>query len=191
MRLSDLSGHRFTRLVAVSRVEGRAKTTWLCRCDCGEHVEVRRSNLISGNSKSCGCIVGKIACGWVNTPEYQAFKNAKNRCERAKDIRFLNYGGRGIKFRFKDMAEFIAAVGPRPSPDHSLDRKDLHGHYEAGNVRWATAKQQARNKTNNLMVMFRGETMPLKAACEAVGAPYKRAHARIRYQGWSVEMALS
>lgn len=180
MRARDLTGQKFASLTAVKRVAGAEKSTWLCSCDCGRTLEVRQGNLASGNSKSCGCRVPDVARGWVRTPEYTAFRNAKNRCERPQDVRFPLYGGRGIQFKFEDMAAFIAAVGPRPSAGHSLDRINPDGHYEAGNVRWATRAVQARNKSDSLLVKIDGVTRPLKDWCDQYGQPYKRVWERMR-----------
>lgn len=79
--------------------------------------------------------------------EYLAFQNAKYRCENPKNKSYPDYGQRGIKFSFSSFAEFFAEVGPRPSPEHSLDRfPNNDGNYEKGNIRWATRVEQASNK---------------------------------------------
>jgi hypothetical protein len=84
---------------------------------------------------------------WLaGTPENVAFHSAKARCSNPKHRDFARYGGRGVKFFFIDFQQFYQELGPRPSPDHSVDRKDNLGNYEPGNVRWATKSEQERNK---------------------------------------------
>jgi hypothetical protein len=85
---------------------------------------------------------------------------------------------------------FLADVGRKPSPKHSLDRIDVNGNYEPGNVRWATEQQQQRNRSTNRLITYGGTTRTLVEWAEAVGLPSKRIHARLA-KGWTVERALS
>ena len=79
------------------------------------------------------------------TPEYRAYHGAKCRCTNPNEPLWKYYGGRGIKFLFISFEEFFACVGPRPI-GMSLDRINNNGHYEPGNMRWATRSQQRRNR---------------------------------------------
>jgi hypothetical protein len=87
------------------------------------------------------------------------------------------------------MDDFIACVGPRPSPHHSLDRIDPDGNYEDGNVRWATKLVQARNKRKSIILTIGSETKHLKEWCEVFSRSYKLAFERMS-KGWSAEDAL-
>lgn len=78
--------------------------------------------------------------------EYRCFCAAKSRCTNKNGDSWKSYGGRGIEFRFGSVLELIAAIGPCPSEEHSLDRKDNDGHYEPGNVRWGTRQEQSANR---------------------------------------------
>lgn len=82
---------------------------------------------------------------WKPAPEYSAFYTARNRCRNPKDKAFPDYGGRGIKFLFSTMQEWLAEVGTKPSPDHCIDRINNDGNYEHGNLRWATRTESNRN----------------------------------------------
>lgn len=76
-----------------------------------------------------------------------AYLNAKSRCENHNLACWPNYGGRGIKFLFKSLDQWLAEIGLPPSELHSVDRfPNNDGNYEPGNVRWATAKEQRANQ---------------------------------------------
>lgn len=81
------------------------------------------------------------------TPERRAFNSARTRCNNPNTAVYSYYGGRGIEFRFTSFDEFFKELGNRPSDSHSLDRIDNDGHYEKGNVRWATKKEQIGNRS--------------------------------------------
>jgi hypothetical protein len=86
------------------------------------------------------CRDGKIS------PECQAYHRAKTRCRNPHVDAFKYYGARGIKFRFKTFREFLNEVGRKPSPEYVLDRIDNDGHYEIGNVKWATKSESSKNR---------------------------------------------
>jgi hypothetical protein len=163
--LKDISGQRFGRLQVLwgagRRVSsGRARIIWACQCDCSKIVYVLKNCLISCSQVSCGCYHSEIATGKVRhgytiggrTPEHRAYQGAKNRCTNPNSPAWEKYGGRGIEFRFKSFEEFIAELGDKPEPKrlYSVDRIENEGHYERGNVRWATKSEQAKNRRGNV-----------------------------------------
>lgn len=152
----DIAGKRFGRLIAV-RPNGKSKnrqTTWLCKCDCGKEKTIVRSSIVNGHSRSCGCLFRKSggdasSRNGKRCREYAAWAGMIRRCENKKEQSYPNYGGRGIKVcqRWrKSYPDFLLDMGRRPSPEHSLDRIDVNGNYEPGNVRWATKSQQVLNR---------------------------------------------
>lgn len=146
-RIHCLIGKKFTRLTVIRREPSHGYTTrWLCRCDCGKTTIVYGRHLVHGCTKSCGCwrIECRLKHGMRASAEYQAYCNAKGRCENPNATRYECYGARGIEFQFKDFPQFYKALGRRPK-HRSLDRIDVNGNYEPGNVRWATRRQQALN----------------------------------------------
>lgn len=98
-------------------------------------------------------------------PEYRAWIAMKGRCFNKNNSRYENYGGRGITVCDRWLGKegydnFYNDLGPRPSPDHSLDRyPNNDGNYEPGNCRWATREQQQDNRRNTVKVSFHGKTM--------------------------------
>jgi hypothetical protein len=127
---------------------------WEFECACGNSTIARGSAVTTRNTKSCGCWNveqrrrnghNKIH-GKSHSPEYQAYQSARKRCTVPSNPSYQVYRARGVQFLFDSFESFYAELGPRPSPKHSVDRIDTRGHYESGNVRWATLNQQGRNR---------------------------------------------
>lgn len=156
MALIDLTGMTFGRLTAVSRVGSSTSgyALWECVCECGTVKVVASAQLRSGRTRSCGCLVrdavseARTVHGMSHSVEYQAWSAMRSRCLNPNHSNYPDYGGRGITVcdRWRDsFVAFYEDVGRRP-PGHSLDRIDNDGNYEPGNVRWATAQEQAMNR---------------------------------------------
>lgn len=115
------------------------------------------------------------------TPAYRAWQNMMTRCFNPKATQYAWYGGRGISVceRWRDFAAFVADVGERPSPKHSLDRIDCNGDYEPGNVRWATHTEQCRNRSSNRSVVRADGARfgSMAEAAESVGGNIRGVHA--------------
>ena len=186
----DITGHVFGRLTAIAPVERtkESKIKWLCVCDCGtEHVAAVKM-LSKGVTRSCGCR-GNGRHGMSYSPEYQAYSDMKKRVLNKSHKNYKDYGGRGIKINYKSFEEFYADVGKRLSPKHTIDRINNNGHYERGNCRWATWKEQHRNKRSNVMITFNGKTQCLQSWAEDIGInPVTLAN---RLRNWTLEDAIT
>jgi hypothetical protein len=191
-----VAGARFGRLVAVRRVDA---LRWEFQCDCGQLHEANRSNVTTGKSRSCGCLMKECVSarrtkhgeskGGTLSPEYTAWRALRGRCECPTNKGYAYYGGRGIRVLWPDFAAFLADVGRRPGPGYSLDRIDNEGHYGPGNCRWATRKEQANNKRSNRLLTVGGVTKTMAMWEEEKGIAAGLIHRRLS-QGWSVEAAV-
>ncbi len=129
------------------------------------------------------------------TAEYKIWCSMKNRCNNSNDkVNYSKYGAKGIKVckQWEDsFAQFIADMGLRPTSSHSIDRIDSTGNYEPKNCRWATTVEQARNRTNNRIIEFRGESLCLQEWARRLGLHHSSLNARLGREGWSLEEALT
>lgn len=114
-------------------------------------------------------------------PEYNSWRAMIARCYDPRNNRYEQYGGRGITVcqRWRRYANFLSDMGRKPSPRHSIERIDRDGNYESRNCRWATATEQARNKSNSRTVALNGELVPLIVAAEAMGVSYGTLHSKL------------
>ena len=135
----------------------RPGTSVKVRCSCGAERVLGASALVRGKSESCGCLrqekllAATTRHGLRNHPLYGTWKAMIQRCEDPNANQYKDWGGRGIRVceRWHGVALFIEDIerdlGPKAS-GMTLDRIDNDGHYEPGNVRWATRKQQMANR---------------------------------------------
>lgn len=194
----DFSGQVFGRLTAIAydRYE-RERTYWIFRCECGVVKSQALAQVRRGVVQSCGCLAidrsaaATVTHGQCGTRAYKAWQNMICRCEQPSTRYFERYGGRGIvvcaKWR-ESFLSFYADMGEPPA-GMSLDRIDNDGGYEPGNCRWATQRQQMRNRDATLVVEWSGEKVPLIVLCEEIGLSYNMARKRLR-RGWTVSDAL-
>ena len=164
---------------------------WLCRCKCGCERTVVTEALRSGASRQCRSCGAKTH-GGSKTPEYQIWRGIIQRCTNTKSPGYARYGARGISVccRWRDnFPAFMLDIGTRPSAKHSIDRIDNDGNYEPSNCRWATKKQQERNKRSNHLIIHNGKTQTIAQWAEEVNVPRLVLYGRIGL-GWSMKQAI-
>lgn len=198
-RFIDLTGQRFERLVVLERVGFRNhEITWLCQCDCGKRKLIKGGNLRKRLTRSCGCLAKEQTSammrthGMTQTRVYRIWAAMHRRCYEYKFKQFSDYGGRGIEVceSWHSFENFFADMGNPPSPSHSLDRKDVNGHYHPDNCKWATALEQGSNKRDNTLITFRDKTQTLSEWARETGLQVATVCQRLR-RGASIERALT
>lgn len=162
-RRVNLVGQAFGRLavMAYAGADAHSNARWSCSCSCGNTRVVFGFDLKKGHTTSCGCWrkennqrIGQTH-GLSGLPEYRVWWSMRARCRNPKDKNWPYYGGRGVTVWpvwDKSFVPWFEYMGRKPSRRHTIDRIDPNGNYEPGNVRWATWKQQARNKRGSWCV---------------------------------------
>ena len=156
-KIKDINGLRFGRICVIKHIGiNKNRSIWLCKCDCGSFIEIIGKNLLSGNTKSCGCLKSEITIkrntkhSLYGTVEHRAWNHMKNRCYNINNKKYPYYGGSGItvcKEWRESFLSFFNDMGLRPF-GMTLDRINPYGNYEPNNCRWADHKTQANNKIN-------------------------------------------
>lgn len=194
MKKIDHTGKRFGRLLVLGKVPGLG-SLWNCLCDCGVNAVSRAGALVRGARTSCGCLhMEKLTKHRMCfTPTYSSWTAMLKRCYNKNHQAYSKYGGAGVTVteRWHTFTEFYADVGERPDGT-TLDRfPNQRGNYEPGNVRWATCKQQNRNRTNTSMLTFNGETLPIFEWSEIKNIRYGTLLQRLNHSRMSIEEALN
>lgn len=182
-------GRTFGRLTVVANATARkgGRRQVICDCDCGESITCDPRSLKQGHTQSCGCFHrdqvsaaahARATHGDAGSKEYVSWIHMKGRCLNPKNLKYKDYGGRGIRVCdawSSSYETFLSDMGRAPTNSHTVERSDVNGHYEPSNCRWATPLEQARNKRHHRFVQYLGKTIPLSEACELSGVPYRSA----------------
>lgn len=206
-KFEDLTGKKFGKLTVIKRVEnhvqpsGASYTRWLCKCECGNEVTVRTSDLTRGHTKSCGCLQKEKVTthGLKKTRLYVIWRDIKARCFNPNNRGFKNYGAKGItmcdiwKNNFKAFNDWAMENGYNPNAKRgecTIDRIDVNGNYEPNNCRWVDNLVQQNNKKNNVFISYNNETHTVAEWSRILHIPPHTLYARL-YKGWSVEKTLT
>lgn len=191
----------FGRLLVKSEEErilfkcGKYHRSFLCKCECGNKKIIDLGHLKSGHTTSCGCYRKEemTTHGMNKTLEHVSWDNMKSRCFNSKSINFKYYGGRGITIcrEWLKFENFFADMGTKPSKEHSIDRIDNNNGYYKENCRWATKKEQARNKRNNINIEHQGRIQCLTDWAKELGISHVKLWYRLYKLKWSIERSLT
>ncbi len=191
-----LIGKKFNRLT-ILEIRSRKNNTKIaiCLCECGKETTTELSLVKGGHTKSCGCLQAetKLRHGFCGHRVYSIYKGMIRRCYSPNSSYYQIYGGRGItvcnRWR-KGFKFFLEDMGLPPSTKHSIDRINNDGNYNKENCRWATIKEQARNKSKHVKITIEQKTKCLAEWCEIYKMKYPTVSARIK-RGWNPEKALT
>jgi hypothetical protein len=192
-------GTRFTRLTVIKELDRLHKQRrYLCRCDCGSEIAAYRPNLLQGRSRSCGCLKRELTSrlftthGMSQTTEYKIWAGIRKRCYTTTYREYHLYGGRGIRMARewkRSFEAFYRDMGARPSPSHSIERKDNNRGYNKDNCVWALAVDQTRNRRIGHFVRYNGQRMHLKQFSDLLKHSYFSIYAWVVRDGMSPEQA--
>lgn len=173
----------------ICKIVGCERAYW-ARGYCARHYALMWHN---GEIISTYTLETREYHGMTNTSERKIWSDMKKRCYNPNSKFYNRYGGRGIKLYgpwrdsfIKFYTDVSLEIGQRPDKAHSLDRIDNDRDYEPGNIRWATALQQANNRGNCINIIFDGRSQTLAQWSKELNLPYPRLYSRAK-KGWPPE----
>ena len=202
-KVIDLKGQKFGRLTVIEKdvpiqKEKRKVYKWICKCDCGNTISVLQKSLISGGTKSCGCIVKNKKYGMMGKHKLKnIWHNMIQRCENQNHKNYKQYGGRNIKvcdeWRDKEsgyISFYNWSINNGYEDGLTIDRIDVNGNYTPENCQWITNAEQQTNKRNNVYIEYNGEKMCISEWAKRYNLKDDTLRYRLKH-GWSIEEALT
>lgn len=194
----DLTGQVFSQLTVIKFAYRKKHIFWECLCSCGNTTYYSTGDLYRGRTVSCGCYRKNrnLKHGHARkkqiSKEYTSWYDMKRRCCDPNQSKYYLYGGKGIKVCDRwlhSFENFLADMGLKPTPKHSIERLDASKDYEPINCVWATVAEQNRNKSTNRRITFNGETLCLKDWSVRLNIPYMTLSKRLTR--WPLEQAMT
>jgi len=178
----DLTKIKFTRLQPI-KVIGKTKKNsliWLCKCDCGKYTKVVADDLRKGSTKSCGCLRRErfLTHNKSDSRIYHIWSAMKSRCYNKNNLRYNDYGGRGIKVckEWKDdfMNFYTWTMANGYEENLSIDRINNDGDYEPNNCRWTTIKEQNQHTRRTIIVSYKEKEYNLSQLSKLLNINYSK-----------------
>lgn len=202
MKILDIKGKRFGKLIAIERVKNvKKKVSWKCLCDCGKETNVLTTNLTSNRIKSCGCLKNQKLIerstkhNQRHTKLYEVWKTMKQRCSNPNHISYHNYGGRGIivcdEWENNYQAFYEWSIKNGYKEGLSIDRINNDGNYEPSNCRWADRFTQNNNTRQNKPITINGVTKTIHQWANEYNIPVNLVRNRIYILHWDIVKALT
>lgn len=160
MKEIDICGKKYGKLTAIKKV---GSDRWLFRCDCGKEKEIKKSRVLEGRSKSCGCVKRKH--GMYKHPLTAILGAMIQRCTNESHPKYKNYGARGISVckewseNYKAFFDWAFSSGYKKGL--TIERIDVNGNYCPENCRWIPNREQYWNKQNTVFIMWKGKKEPI------------------------------
>lgn len=206
-KFEDMIGKKYGRLTVLEFLGKEKKVPKMkCQCECGTIKIVNGYFLLSGATKSCGCLARdnakSLAKDYLTVHGdstmsnrkrlYNIWAAMKTRCLNKNVQHYKDYGGRGIKIcdewmEYEPFKEWAYANGYNDSL--TIDRICVNGNYEPSNCRWIPKGDQNKNQRKTLYITYHEETKPLCEWAKSLGVNYHSLYNRIKYRGFSVEEA--
>ena len=201
-KMHELVGSKFGRLTvcAIKQCENSKRNLLQCQCECGNTTFVSRCDLVSGKTKSCGCLrkettaIMRKTHGQSNSRLYRIWNAMKERCQCTTNIQYKDYGGRGIavcdewKNSFESFSNWALSNGY--ADNLTIDRIDTNDNYCPENCKWSTEKEQNSNKRNNHILSYNGKSQTIQQWSEETGICFTTILYRVNH-GWPIERALT
>ena len=181
---------RFGNLVFGKKVKGKLHE---CKCDCGNTVLLYYCNLLGGR-KTCGCKSSSETHGMRYTKFYGIWKGINGRCYCKSNACYLrgsysrfesDWKGDFLKFKKEMYSSYLKHVKEYGEKQTTIDRLDNKKGYTKSNCRWATNKEQNRNRSNTVWINIDGTNKPLGEWAEECGLNYQIIYQRYKRDGFT------
>jgi len=196
MKKKDNTNERISKLILIEKLNwkfGIYHCGW-----CGNIKKIINNNVKKGQL-TCGCFKSgqKAKHHKSYSSEYNVYRGMIKRCYREKEKGYERYGGRGIKVcdrwldKEKGFQNFYEDMGPKPTPEYSIERRNNEGNYTPENCYWATKLEQGRNKRNNIIIEYNGKSQTLSDWARELGIKRVTLAKRLLIDKWPIEKAFS